>query len=60
MWSLYVPAENLFLLKKEAHFCGGCAGKTKGSLQHNKQVWLHLKGTSVSYITVNADSVHIF
>lgn len=60
MWSLYVPAENFFLLKKEARFCDGCAGKIKGSLQHNKQVWLHLKGTSVSYITVNADSVCIF
>ena len=60
MWSLYVPAENFFLLKKEASFCDGCAGKIKGSLQYNKQIWLHLKGTSIGYITVNADSVHIF
>jgi hypothetical protein len=36
MWSLYDPAENFFLLKKEARFCDGCDGKTKGSLQHNK------------------------
>jgi len=60
MWSLYAPPANFFLLKKEARFCDGCAGKIKGSLQHNKQIWIHLKGTSVSYITVNADSVRTF
>jgi len=32
MWSLYVPAANFFLLKQDARFCDGCAGKTKGSL----------------------------
>jgi hypothetical protein len=39
MWSLYVPAENLFLLKKHARFCDGCAGRKKGSLPYKKQVY---------------------
>lgn len=37
MWSLYVPAENFFLLKQEARFCDGCAGKIKGSLCAKQQ-----------------------
>jgi hypothetical protein len=38
MWSLYVPAANFFLLKQDARFCEGCAGKIKGSLPHTKEV----------------------
>jgi hypothetical protein len=57
MWSLHVPAENFFLLKKEARFCDGCAGKKKGSLQHKKQVCTSLNGALVGCITVNADSL---
>lgn len=38
MWSLYVPPANFFLLKQDARFCEGCAGKMKGSLSYTKQV----------------------
>jgi len=58
MWKLYDPAKKLVMLKQEAGV--GRVGKIKGSLQHDNQVCLHLNGTSVSYVTVNVDSLCIF
>jgi len=47
-----------FPLKQAACFGDGCAGKTKGTLQHKEQFRLHLGGNSVTYITVNEDYVY--
>ena len=47
-----------FPLKQAACFGDGCAGKTKGTLQHKEKFKYHLEGTSVSYITVNEDYVY--
>ena len=52
------PHRFLFPLKQAARSVDGCAGKTKGTLQHKEQFRHHLEGTSVSYITVNEDYVY--
>jgi len=52
------PHRLLFPLKQADRFVDGCAGKTKGTLQHKEQFRHHLEGTSVSYVTVNEDYLY--
>jgi len=47
-----------FPLKQAARFVDGCAGKTKGTLQHKEKFIHNLEGNSFSYITVNENYVY--